>query len=227
MTPPHAANPLKPAARSTPIEGPQRPFGFMKHSVLVLLLTLSGCMARPTVTSWLDPISVATLTSQVDPLVLARVTASRRIDQKEFAQLTALEINRMGTRRLYLVLSPRSTRDLTPKQQASFERSFGQIELRLDDRPMLLTQYQGAIKEIGIGQAALPLPIPGSTHIYFPIARAELQAMAASSQVKLSALGLPMEPQLYEEWKDGRGSLSDFLDQLPGGPTEVRQGEAP
>ena len=191
----------------------------MKHSVLLLLLTLAGCMAQPTVTSWLDPVSVATITSQTGPLVLARTTASRRISQREFAQLTAIEINRMGARRLYLLLIPRTTGDFTPKQRASFESSFGEVEIRMDDRTLVLTQYTGDLAELGIGQPALPLPISGSTHIYFPIERAELRAMAASNRIELTALGLAGEPQLYEEWKDGRRSLSDFLGQLPEEPS--------
>jgi hypothetical protein len=199
----------------------------MKHSVLLLLLTLAGCMAQPTVTSWLDPVSVATITSQAEPLVLARVSASRRINQREFAQLTAIEINRMGARRLYLVLIPRSSGDFTPKQRASFEGSFGQIELRVDDRPVVLTKYQGSVAELGIGQPALPLSISGSTFIYFPIERAELRAIAGSNRVELVALGLPTEPQLYQELRDGRRSLSDFLSQLPGEPSDMQHVAAP
>jgi hypothetical protein len=199
----------------------------MKHSVLLLLLTLAGCMAQPTVTSWLDPVSVATITSQTQPLVLVRLTSSHRISQREFAQLTAIEVNRMGARRLYLVLIPRSSGDLTPKQRASFESSFGQVEILVDDRSIALTQYEGSIAELGIGQPALPLPIYGWTPIYFPIERADLRALAGSNRIELAALGLPMKPQLYEEWSDGRRSLNDFLGQLPGAPSDPQQGDAP
>lgn len=195
----------------------------MKYSLLLLLLTLAGCVAQPTVTAWMDPVSVATITSQTEPLVLARVTMSRKINQREFAQLTALEINRMGARSLYLVLTPYSTSDLTYKQRASFERSFGQIEIRVDDLSVVLTAYQGDVAELGIGEQTLPLPISGSTHLYFPIERADLRALAGSNRIELMALGLPKKTQLYEEWKDGRRSLGEFLSQLP----DLNQGAAP
>ncbi|HEY0686681.1 MAG TPA: hypothetical protein VGD45_30355 [Steroidobacter sp.] len=197
----------------------------MKYSVLLVLLTLAGCMAQPTVTSWLDPVSVATITSQTEPLVLMR--GSGRINQRKLAQLTAIEVNRMGARRLYLVLIPRSTGDVTYKQQTSFESSFQQIKLRMDDRSLALTQYTGNLAELGIGQPALPLPIDGSAPMYFPIERDDLRAMAASSRIELTALGLPKEPQLYEEWKDGRRSLSDFLSQLPAESSTSPRDEAP
>lgn len=189
---------------------------FMKYSVLLSLLLLAGCMSQPTVTSWLDPVSVATITSQTKPLVLVRATASRKISQREFAQLMAIEVNRMGARRLYLALIPRTTGDLTPKQMTSFESTFAEIELRMDERSLALTQYAGDLAELGIGEATLPLPVSGSSFIYYPIERAELRALAASSRVELTARGLPDKPQFYEEWKDGRPSLSDFLSQLPG-----------
>jgi hypothetical protein len=193
----------------------------MKYSVLLLLVTLAGCMAQPTVTSWLDPVSVATITSQTEPLVLVRASAFRRINQREYAQLTAIEINRMGARRLYLALIVRSTGDLTPKQRASFESSFDQVEMRVDGRTVALTPHTGSVAELGLGQAALPLPIAGATPIYFPIERAELRAIAASTQVELVAHGLTGASQLYEEWSDGRRSLGDFLSQLPGDPADA------
>ena len=199
----------------------------MKYSVLLLLLTLAGCMSQPTVTSWLDPVSVATITSQTQPLVLVRITASNQITQREFAQLMAIEVNRMGARRLYLTLIPRTSGDLTPKQMASFESSFGELEIRMDGRMLVLSRYAGDVAELGIGQPTLPLPVSGSTFIYYPIERADLRALAASTRIELSALGLPNKPQYYEEWKDGRRSLSDFLSQLPGEPSAPPRGEAP
>lgn len=185
----------------------------MKYSVLLLLLTLAGCTAQPTVTSWLDPVSVATITSQTEPLLLARVKPSSTI-KRSFAQLTAIEVNRMGDRRLYLVLIPRISGDLTPKQLASFERSFGKVEIRAGDRSVVLDRYTGNVAELGIGDPAL-IPVTGSPHIYYSIERADLRAMAGSNRVELVAMGLP-SPRLYEEWGERRPSLEDFLSQLPG-----------
>lgn len=196
---------------------------FMKYSVLLVLLALAGCTAQPTVTSWLDPVSVATLTSQTEPVVLVRVTPSSRI-QRSFVQLMAVEVNRMGARRLYLVMMPRISGTLTPDQVAALERSFGQVEIRADERSVTLDRYTGAVAELGIGQPEL-VPIAGSPHIYFPIEHADLRAMAAARQFELVALGLS-SPRLYEEWSNGRRSLGDFVSQLPGA-ADSKQGDAP
>ncbi|HEY0939763.1 MAG TPA: hypothetical protein VGE08_06675 [Steroidobacter sp.] len=192
----------------------------MKHSVPLILLMLAGCVAQPPVKSWLDPVSVATLTSQSTPLVLARASSSSMI-QRTFAQLTAVEVNRMGTRRLYLVLVPRITNEVTPTQLATFQRSFDQIELRADERAIALARYTGDLAELGIGEPEL-LPIFTTRFGLYPVERADLRALVDSKQVTLVAMGL-QTPRTYEEWNDSRHSLRDFLAQLPGEATAAQQ----
>ena len=80
----------------------------------------------------------------------------------------------------------------------------------------MLARHPGQLAELGVGQSPLPLPILGSQQIYFPIERADLRALASSNRVQLVTQGVPDAPQRYEEWQDGRRSLSDFLSQLPG-----------
>ena len=206
---------------------------FMKYSLPLLLLMLAGCMTQPTVTNWLDPVSVASITSQTEPLVLVRVTTARKVsarekvNAREFAQFMALEVNRMGKRHVFLVLIPRSSADLTSKQRTAFEDSFAAIDLRADGRSLVLTQYAGDISELGITQTTLPLPISGSAPRYYSVERDDLRALAGSARIELTASGLPGAPQVYEEWRDGRRSLADFISQLPGEPSNSVPGSAP
>lgn len=187
----------------------------MKYTSLFLTLTLLGCASAPTVKSWLDPVSSATITAQNEPLILARDEQRHSINEREFAQLTAVEVNRMGERRLYLVAVPWSSAQQTRVEQENFEKSFARVELRMGDRSTLLTRHEGDITRLGIGQSPLPLPTPGTRQLFFPIERADLSALASSTRVQLIALGRQDEPQRYDEWQDGRRSLNDFLDQLP------------
>lgn len=191
-----------------------RPSIFMKCSVLLLLVMPAGCMSQPTVTSWLDPVSVATITAQSEPWVLTG-QASRRMQPRKYAHLTALEVNRMGTRRLYLAVLPRISGEFSRVEAARLESSFDAVEIRVDDHSVLLTRYTGDVAELGIGQPAL-LPIYGSEPLYFPIERTDLLAMTRANRVELAALGLPGKPQLYQERTAGRRWLGDFVSQLPG-----------
>lgn len=199
----------------------------MKYSALFLLLTtLVGCAAQPTVKSWLDPVSSVTITAQTEPLVLTRDAPEPTANERDYAQLAAIEVNRMGDRRLYLVAILWTTGDLSSDQRASFENSFSQVEIDLGERTVALTRHLGEIAELGIGQPALPLPIPGSRYMYFPVGRDDLRAISQSHNVQLTTRGIPDAPRRYEEFTDGRQSLSDFLSQLPADSSSPPQGEA-
>jgi hypothetical protein len=191
----------------------------MKYSALFLvlaqMLVLAGCASQPTVKQWLDPVSSVTITAQTEPLVLVRASPAPNANERDYAQLAAIEVNRMGDRKLYLVAILWTTDDLASNQRAGFEDSFAQIDVKLSDRTVALTRHEGEISELGIGEPALPLPIPGSRHIYFPVERNDLRAISQSSNVQLTARGVPDAPRRYEEFADGRQSLSDFLSQLP------------
>jgi len=186
----------------------------MKYSALLLTLMLAACAAQPTVKSWMDPKSSVTVTAQTEPLVLIRAAPAPGLNERDYAQLTAIEINRMGERKLYLVAILWNSGDLWPDQAGAFQNAFKQIEVNLGDRTVALTPHTGEASELGISEA-LPLPIPGSSQIYFPISRDDLRAISRSTRIELTANGVPDAPRRYEEWQDGRRSLDDFLGQLP------------
>jgi hypothetical protein len=185
----------------------------MNYSALFLIVMLAGCSSQPTVKSWLDPVSAVTITAQTEPLVLVRAAPAPGPNERDYAQLAAVEVNRMGDRRLYLVAVLWSTADLPRSLQRD---PFAQVEVLIDDRTVALTRHAGEISELGIGESVLPLPIPGSRHIYFPIERDQLRAISRSQSIQLTTRGVPDAPQRYEEFSDGRDSLGDFLSQLPG-----------
>lgn len=173
-------------------------------------------MTQPTVASWLDPVTAVTITAQARPLVLTRPETKRRVNGRDYVRLGAVEVNRMGERRLYLVAVLWSNANLSGKQWESFEQSFAQIEMRIDERSIRLTRHPDDVSAMNVGELPLPLPFAGVRQVYFPIQRAELRAIAASDGVEVTTLGLPGLELRYEESEDGRQSLNDFLGQLPG-----------
>jgi len=168
----------------------------MKYSALLLsLMILAGCVAQPTVTSWIDPKSSVTVTAQTEPLVMIRAEPAPNFNERDYAQLTAIEVNRMGDRKLYLVaILWSSAVDLWTDQQGKFSGAFKQIEMNLGDRTVALTPHDGNAAELGINQA-LPLPIPGSMQVYFPISRDDLRAISRSSKIQLTARGASGTPR--------------------------------
>jgi hypothetical protein len=188
----------------------------MKYLAPLVLLMLSGCVTQPSVKSWLDPVSMATITAQAEPMVLTRHENRRTANGRDYAQLTAIEVNRMGERKLYLVAVLWSNAQLTGKQWQNFENAFQEIEVRLDERALSLTRLPEDVSSLGVGQTPLPLPIPGTRQVYYSIDRPELRAIVASNRIELTARGRAEGPVPFEEKENGRRSLSDFLGQLPG-----------
>jgi len=188
----------------------------MKYLAPLVLFMLAGCVTQPSVKSWLDPVSMATITAQADPMVLVRKENRRTANGRDYVQLTAIEVNRMGARKLYLVAVLWSNAQLTGKQWQSFEDAFEKIDVRLDGSEMALTRLPDDTAALGIGQTPLPLSIPGTRQIYYPIDRPELRAFVASNSIELMALGRAEVQIPFEEREDGRRSLNDFLGQLPG-----------
>jgi hypothetical protein len=188
----------------------------MKYLAPFVLFMLAGCVTQPSVKSWLDPVSMATITAQTDPMVLARRENRRTANGRDYAQLTAIEVNRMGARKLYLVAVLWSNAQLTGKQWQNFEDAFQKIDVRLDEQTMTLTRLPDDTAALGIGQTPLPLPIPGTRQVYYPIDRPELRAFVASNSIEITALGRAEWQIPFEEREDGRRSLNDFLSQLPG-----------
>jgi hypothetical protein len=187
----------------------------LQLSAFLLLSTLAGCAAQPTVKQWLDPISSVTITAQTEPLVLVRAEPAPTENERDYAQLAAIEVNRMGDRRLYLVAFLWTTGEPSSARDSTAEEAFARIDLQLEDRTVALTRHTGDVAKLGIGDPELPLPISGSQRIYFPVERSELLALSQSRQIQLIARGVPDAPRRYEEFSDGRRSLSDFLGQLP------------
>src|SRR5688500_20238700 len=94
--------------------------GAMKNTSLLLLLTLLGCASARTVKSWLDPVSSATITAQSTPLVVARDERGRSTEERDCAQLAAVEGNRMGERPRYLAAVWWSAQQHTRTEREAF-----------------------------------------------------------------------------------------------------------
>lgn len=189
----------------------------MKYLAPFAMLLLAGCVTQPSVKSWLDPVSMATITAQADPMVLTRLESRRTANGRDYAQLSAIEVNRMGERKLYLVAVLWSNAQLTGKQWQKFEDAFQQIEVRMNEQTLTLTRLPEDVSKLGVGQTPLPLDLPGTRQVFYSIDRPELRALAESTRLELTAQGRSDLLVPFEEREDGRRSLSDFLEQLPGG----------
>jgi len=186
-------------------------------SLLALLLSLHGCSsmqpAAPRV--WLDERTAVMVTAQSRPAVLAREEQMRAINVRDYAQIGAVETNRMGAHHLYLVLLFWSTIDRSPAEHEWIAANFSRITLHADDRPIELTRAAVTREELGFGLRPFAHPTPGTGEAYFAVTRSDLQSIALSRTLTLTARGNADTPERYSEWQDGRRGLAAFLAQLP------------
>jgi hypothetical protein len=183
------------------------------RSLPLLILLLNGCsstqLAAPR--TWLDERTAVTVTAQSDPAVLAREEHMRAINVRDYAQLGAVEANRMGTHQLYLVLVSWSTIDRSATEQERSAAGFSRITLYADDRPIELTRAAPAREELGFARRPFAHPTPGAHEIYFAVTRGHLQSIALSGTLQLIAHREGGAADKYLEWRDGRPGLRAFL----------------
>ena len=186
------------------------------HARLVLLLLLAGCASAPAdpPRSWLDERTAVSVTAQGTPIVFAREEHLRAINVRDYAEIGAVEINRMGDRRLYLALQSWSTIDRTAAERERMDRSLSRVTVYADDRPIELTQAAASAEQLGLSRRPFVAPTPGTREIYFTIARSDLRSIALARVLQLRGLGAE-EPDIYLQWQDARPSLAAFLAQLP------------
>lgn len=180
-----------------------------------ICLLLAGCSVSPAPRTWLDSATAATLTAQSAPLVLARDEQMRAVNVRDYAQLGAIEVNRMGERELYLAIVFWSTIDRPQNEHEQLAAAFARVDIQADDRTIGLARAQGSPHPPGIGTRPFPHPAPGAQDAYFPIDRSELQAIARSRHLSLTTRGHARDSIRYAEWRGDREGLERFLAALP------------
>jgi hypothetical protein len=180
--------------------------------LMIAVVCLASCSASLAPRTHLDPVTAATVTVQAEPIVLAFDDQLRASNARDYLQLAAIEINRMGTRELYLGALQWSTIDRTSAERDAVVRELRRATLFVDDRPVeLSTDLQ--VRPPGLGTRPIPLPIPSARELYFPIQREQLRAIALSRSLTLTPLApAGHTPRIYRDWQDGRASLLRFLE---------------
>lgn len=186
-----------------------------KVGLLLALAALAGCAASPAPRTWLDPHTAATITAQGAPTVLARDEQMRAINVRDYAQLGAIEVNRMGERAMYLVVVLWSTIDRSAAEREQLLASLARVDIQADDRTIGLSALQDSAREAGVSPHPFVLPTPAAQEVFFPVTREELESMASSESLRLSAHGGAQPAHQYTLWRDGRESLAQLLSKLP------------
>lgn len=185
-------------------------------AVLVLSLVVSACASdsQRQARSWLDERTAVTATAQEPPAILAREDQMRAMNVRDYVEIGAIETNRVGNRRYYLLLVSWSTIDRTDAERAAIETALAHITLWADDRPLELKRLAVDRAAIGLSHPPYALPTPAAVESWYPIDLAELRSLAAAATLRISAQVATGEEHRYNDWQNGSTGFANFLEYV-------------
>jgi hypothetical protein len=179
------------------------------------LLLLAACVAsspqRPR--TWLDERTAATVTAQEPCTIFAFEDHARATNVRDYVQLGAVEVNRSGTRKYYVVLISWSTIDRSAPERAALDAELAHTTLWADDRPIDLLRIPNGRLAAGIGTGPYLAPAPAAIESWYAVSLNQIEALAQASSLRLTAQAGD-QPRSYRLWQPDRGGVTAFLQQV-------------
>jgi hypothetical protein len=192
----------------------------MRIAATVLLLSmLAGCAtSRPSAPrEYLDEETAATITVVADPVVFVRESASATTlgserpafasEQRDYLNLYAIDVNRMGDHRQYLAVL-----QWLPPVDAATAVAPPTLELRTNSATIVLQPTAEQPRRLGIAKP-LADSYSSSKWWYFAVDKQTLATLAAGQSLNavLVAGGQRVD---YVMWRDGRAQLAELTSAL-------------
>ena len=178
-------------------------------SALVLAALLVGSLPaqaqRPRTV--LDPQTGATLALAAEPWLFARDQPHLAAYARDYVGLYAVDINTAGAHRPFLAVFFWSTID----RRKGFAGQAPRVELRVDDRRVLLTPGSESARDLGI--SAWPLTPPGKGAVFqvYAVDATLLRQLAESRFTSVRLLDdIDGDDEPLLTWKEGRRALAEF-----------------
>jgi hypothetical protein len=171
-----------------------------------------ACASTPGVTprSYLDQQTAATITVAADPWIFSSERANTNPDQRDFLNLYAIDVNRMGDHRQYfavlqsLPLTDAEGRELPPPA----------LELRTAGEFLALSPSAESPRDLGVGQPVAQAYTLASIWWYYRVDRNALAMLTRSSELQ-AALVFNGVRAPYVLWRDGSAAAAAFTSALP------------
>ncbi len=178
---------------------------------ITVLLVLSACATeKSSVVEKMDELTAVTITHHRTPIIMSTDTQFALRDAKEFVEIGAIEVNRMGTLRYFLWLGI-SVANYTESADARPE-GFESIVLVAGDDEFQLDVVGWTHHEIGTSERIYKKLFSSSTDAYYEITLDQIQLLAETGGMKVRTTGsVPKEFVLWYRPITAKGDLSEFL----------------
>jgi hypothetical protein len=167
---------------------------------------LGACVATPNVgpRQYLDEQTAATITAVPEPWIFHREGTTPQLD---FVHLYAVDVNRMGEHRQYLVVVKHwPAPDFASEPIPSLEVSAQGRQVRLD-------AVEASARELGVGQSLDKTAPKGAQSWFYPVDQSLLEVLSRGPDVKLG-LAHSNGHASYVVWRDGHGTFHALSETL-------------
>lgn len=179
---------------------------------MLSLLICAACASAPDFDprQYLDEQTAATITVVAEPWIYSRERTNATSDERDFLNIYAIDVNRMGDHRQYLaVLQSTPLRDAEGR-----ELHWPTLELQIGDEIVSLQASREAAKKLGVASPVAESYTPSSKWWYFPLARQTLARIASVQELQASLLSGAVRAR-YALWRDGRAEAAALTSALP------------
>jgi hypothetical protein len=171
------------------------------------LVSLIGCTTAPTRTprEYLDEQTAATITAVAEPWILVRDGSSG--NERDFLNLYAIDVNRMGDHRQYLAVLQWFPSPQSPAVPPA-------LEIHGEGAPIVLQATTEDARSLGLAQPLAPALMAESKWWYFPVDKSVLTSVAQKRNLRATFVA-DDKRVAYSIWRDGSAELSELTGVLP------------
>lgn len=175
----------------------------------VALLLLSGCAANVvTPREYLDEETAATITVVADPWIFTGEQMGASLNDRDYLNMFAIDVNRMGTHRQYLAV----LQSIPPAALAAAPSPT--LELRGGGQTVSLQPTTEEPRKLGIAKPVAPSYSMDAKWWYFPVDKQLLGTVARAKD--LQATMVAADKRLaYVMWRDGSEEITELTAVLP------------
>lgn len=178
-------------------------------TLVFALLLLAGCAANVvTPRAYLDEETAATITVVADPWIFTAEQVSASLSDRDYLNVFAIDVNRMGDHRQYLAVlqsvpSAALSAGATPT-----------LELRGGGRVVTLQHTLEEPRKLGIAKPLAPSYSMNAKWWYFAVDKSVLATVATAKDLQ-AALVASDQRVAYVMWRDGSRETAELSAVLP------------
>lgn len=177
----------------------------------VVLATLSACAAgQAPVVEKLDAVTAVTYTHVRTPLILSPDMPLDRTQARDYVQVGAIEVNRMGSLNYYLWLGISDTH--YAESPSTHQDGFESIVLTLDDQKLPLDIHGWTHEAIGVSGPVYKKFFSTTVDAYYEVTLEHVRLLADVDSMKILTSGaVPKEFVLWYTQNAAKAQLAEFL----------------